>query len=116
MLLCSINEPETVADRLDLISQRDSESRAQIEYQRARKLLLHAAQLSCTTLLPDAQSLAPIESRTTLPQALHGRAGHARLAPDRLSLDLADRIDTAVSALARLLPTSPSRRQSDGSE
>ena len=49
MLLCSINEPETVADRLDLISQRDSESRAQIEYQRARKLLLHAVHLSCTT-------------------------------------------------------------------
>ena len=47
MLLCSINEPETVTDRLALISQRDGESRAQAEYQRARKLLLHA--LSCHT-------------------------------------------------------------------
>ena len=43
--------------------------------------------------------MTPTEARTTLHQPLRGRAGHARLAPDRLSLDLADRIDAAVCAL-----------------
>jgi len=61
MLLCSINEPETVADRLALMSQRDNESRAQTEYQRARKLLLHAVHLSCATK-PSCGILRRVES------------------------------------------------------
>jgi hypothetical protein len=40
--------PLSIAERLELIAQRDREAEAQSSFVKARKLLLHTVKLSCT--------------------------------------------------------------------